>query len=106
MHKLSRSLCIHICATLIALSLLIVSVRPAKAQSSPPTSVHESHTQIHALKVTLLSPMLVGRVTGLGEGGFSPLIEADGNRILLDTGARPANVLQNARALQISFPQY
>jgi 7,8-dihydropterin-6-yl-methyl-4-(beta-D-ribofuranosyl)aminobenzene 5'-phosphate synthase len=103
MYKFSRSLYIKICAALIGLSLLIVSVRPAKAQSSPATSVHESHAQIHALKVTLLSTMLVGKVTGLGEWGFSALIEADGHRILLDTGAHPDNVLQNARDLKIDL---
>jgi 7,8-dihydropterin-6-yl-methyl-4-(beta-D-ribofuranosyl)aminobenzene 5'-phosphate synthase len=49
------------------------------------------------LKVTLLSTMLVGSTTGLGEWGFSALIEADGHRVLLDTGAHPDTVLQNAR---------
>lgn len=44
---------------------------------------------IGALKVTLLSTMLVGDPTGLGEWGFSALVEADGHRVLVDTGAHP-----------------
>jgi 7,8-dihydropterin-6-yl-methyl-4-(beta-D-ribofuranosyl)aminobenzene 5'-phosphate synthase len=41
--------------------------------------------------------MLVGDTEGLGEWGFSALVETDGHRILLDTGGRPETVLQNAR---------
>ena len=60
-------------------------------------------TQIGTLKITLLSTMLVGSPTGLGEWGFSALIEADGHRILLDTGAHPDTVLQNARDLNVDL---
>jgi 7,8-dihydropterin-6-yl-methyl-4-(beta-D-ribofuranosyl)aminobenzene 5'-phosphate synthase len=65
--------------------------------------------QIHALKVTVLSTMLVGDVgdhgdrSGLGEWGFSALVDADGHRILVDTGAHPETVLQNARDLKIDL---
>ncbi|MGA2534799.1 MAG: MBL fold metallo-hydrolase [Terracidiphilus sp.] len=62
-----------------------------------------SRTQIRALKVTLLSTMLVAEPTGIGEWGFSALIEADGHRILLDTGARPETVLQNAREMNLDL---
>jgi 7,8-dihydropterin-6-yl-methyl-4-(beta-D-ribofuranosyl)aminobenzene 5'-phosphate synthase len=58
---------------------------------------------IGALKVTLLSTMLVGDPTGLGEWGFSALVEADGHRVLVDTGAHPDTVLQNARDLHIDL---
>ena len=47
--------------------------------------------------------MLVGEVSGLGEWGFSALIEADDHRILMDTGAHPQTVLNNARALNIDL---
>jgi 7,8-dihydropterin-6-yl-methyl-4-(beta-D-ribofuranosyl)aminobenzene 5'-phosphate synthase len=47
--------------------------------------------------------MLVGDITGIGEWGFSALVEADGNRILLDTGAHQDTVLQNARDLKIDL---
>jgi 7,8-dihydropterin-6-yl-methyl-4-(beta-D-ribofuranosyl)aminobenzene 5'-phosphate synthase len=36
---------------------------------------------------------------GLGEWGFAALVEADGHRLLFDTGARPDTVLTNAREL-------
>jgi hypothetical protein len=90
-------------ALLIALSLLLVSVRPAETQNSPATTVQNAPAQIHALKVTLLSTMLVGATTGLGEWGFAALIEADGHRVLLDTGAHPDTVLQNAGDLKIDL---
>jgi 7,8-dihydropterin-6-yl-methyl-4-(beta-D-ribofuranosyl)aminobenzene 5'-phosphate synthase len=47
--------------------------------------------------------MLVGDILGLGEWGFSALVEADGHRILLDTGGHPETVLQNARDLNIDL---
>jgi len=59
--------------------------------------------QIGTLKITLLSTMLVGGPTGLGEWGFSALVEADGHPILLDTGAHPDTVLQNARDLNVDL---
>lgn len=40
---------------------------------------------------------------GIGEWGFSALVEADGHRILLDTGARPNTVLENARELHVKL---
>ena len=96
---------IYISALLIALSLLIVSMQPpVEAQgTSPAPNVQSASVQIHALKVTLLSTMLVGSTTGVGEWGFSALIEADGHRVLLDPGAHPDTVLQNARDLKIDL---
>jgi 7,8-dihydropterin-6-yl-methyl-4-(beta-D-ribofuranosyl)aminobenzene 5'-phosphate synthase len=46
--------------------------------------------------------MLTDRA-GLGEWGFSALVEADGHRVLFDTGARSETVLQNARELKIDL---
>ena len=106
MHKVSRFRWISISAVLLALSLPIASVQPlAAAQGATPAPNLQGAppVQIHALKVTLLSTMLVGSVTGVGEWGFSALIEADGHRVLLDTGAHPDNVLQNARDLKIDL---
>ena len=74
----------------------------AKAQA-PAESVASSAAQIRALKITVLSTMLVGDIAGLGEWGFSALVEADGHRILLDTGAHPETVLQNARDLNVDL---
>jgi 7,8-dihydropterin-6-yl-methyl-4-(beta-D-ribofuranosyl)aminobenzene 5'-phosphate synthase len=85
-----------------ALAILALGLKSAKAQA-PTTSVAKSPAQIRALKITVLSTMLVGDTAGLGEWGFSALVEADGQRILLDTGGRPETVLQNARDLSIDL---
>ena len=44
-----------------------------------------------------------GRHQGIGEWGFAALVEADGHRLLFDTGARPETVLANARELGIDL---
>src|SRR5690242_4723030 len=63
-----------------------------------------SNARVHSLKVTVLSTMLVGEPqSGVGEWGFAALVEADGRKILVDTGARPETVLQNARELHIDL---
>lgn len=91
--------------TLAAVAVLYVpsiTRQPAKAQAVT-ASAGSPVAQIHALKITVLSTMLVGDSTGLGEWGFSALVEADGHRILLDTGAHPETVLLNARDLNIDL---
>ena len=85
-----------------ALFVPAIGATSAKAQA-PTTSVAHSVAQIRALKITVLSTMLVGDTVGLGEWGFSALVEADGQRILLDTGNHPETVLQNARDLNIDL---
>jgi 7,8-dihydropterin-6-yl-methyl-4-(beta-D-ribofuranosyl)aminobenzene 5'-phosphate synthase len=40
---------------------------------------------------------------GIGEWGFSALVEADGHRLLFDTGARPETVLRNAEELGVDL---
>jgi len=67
-----------------------VAVRPAVA-----------HAQVRTLKVTILSTMLADE--GIGEWGFSALVEADGHRVLVDTGFHPETVLQNAKELGIDL---
>ena len=89
-------------SAILPLFLCGLAVLRVDAQNMSSTSV-ESQTKIQALKVTLLSTMLVGDDKGIGEGGFSALVEADGHRVLLDTGAHPDNVLQNARELKIDL---
>jgi 7,8-dihydropterin-6-yl-methyl-4-(beta-D-ribofuranosyl)aminobenzene 5'-phosphate synthase len=59
--------------------------------------------QVKTLKITVLSTMLVGETKGLGEWGFSALVEADGHRILVDTGAQPDTVLKNAREWKVDL---
>jgi 7,8-dihydropterin-6-yl-methyl-4-(beta-D-ribofuranosyl)aminobenzene 5'-phosphate synthase len=63
----------------------------------------ENHPQIHAFRITILSTMLVGETEGLGEWGFAALVEADGHRVLVDTGAHPNTVIDNARDLSVDL---
>jgi 7,8-dihydropterin-6-yl-methyl-4-(beta-D-ribofuranosyl)aminobenzene 5'-phosphate synthase len=60
-----------------------------------------SHSKIQNLKITVLSTMLSDE--GIGEWGFAALVEADGHRILVDTGAKPDTVLLNARQLNLDL---
>ena len=75
--------------------LFIVAAPAMRAQT------HEVQT----LRVTVLSTMLAGDppFKGIGEWGFSALIEADGHRILFDTGERSETVLHNARELGVDL---
>ena len=57
--------------------------------------------KVKDLKITILSTMMTE--VGVGEWGFSALVEADGHRILFDTGLRPDTVLQNARSMRIDL---
>jgi 7,8-dihydropterin-6-yl-methyl-4-(beta-D-ribofuranosyl)aminobenzene 5'-phosphate synthase len=60
---------------------------------------------VTSLKVTVLSTMLVGAggAGGIGEWGFAALLEADGRRVLIDTGARPETVLRNVEEMRIDL---
>lgn len=66
----------------------------AEVETTPPA-------QIRALKITILSTMLADE--GIGEWGFSALVETGDHRVLVDTGARPQTVLQNARELGVDL---
>ncbi len=78
--------------SLIALRLCVEVSAPGLAGAVP----------VKALKVTVLSTMLAGDV-GIGEWGFAALVEADGRRLLVDTGDRPETVLHNAAELGIDL---
>jgi len=58
-------------------------------------------SQVQSFKVLILSTMLAER--GIGEWGFSALVEADGHQILFDTGKYPDTVLKNARELDVDL---
>jgi 7,8-dihydropterin-6-yl-methyl-4-(beta-D-ribofuranosyl)aminobenzene 5'-phosphate synthase len=62
----------------------------------------EARGPVKSVEVVILWTMLTDRF-GVGEWGFSALVEADGRRILFDTGARPETVLQNSRELKIDL---
>ncbi len=83
-------------AVLLAVAILL----PASvvAQSGP-------RARVTNLKVTVLSTMLVGDggANGIGEWGFAALLEVDGRRILIDTGARPETVLRNVAEMRVDL---
>jgi 7,8-dihydropterin-6-yl-methyl-4-(beta-D-ribofuranosyl)aminobenzene 5'-phosphate synthase len=57
---------------------------------------------VQSVNVRILSTMLADD-QGFGEWGFAALVEADGHRILFDTGAHPDTVLRNLAALKIDI---
>jgi 7,8-dihydropterin-6-yl-methyl-4-(beta-D-ribofuranosyl)aminobenzene 5'-phosphate synthase len=69
--------------------------------SSLLTGQQEKKT-VSKLKITTLSTMLVNG-KGIGEWGYSALIEVDGRKILFDTGSRPETVLINALEMDIDL---
>jgi 7,8-dihydropterin-6-yl-methyl-4-(beta-D-ribofuranosyl)aminobenzene 5'-phosphate synthase len=80
----------------IAAALLI----PAHGRAQSGARAH-----VTSVKVTVLSTMLVGNggPSGIGEWGFAALLEADGRRILIDTGARPETVLKNVEEMRVDL---
>ncbi len=76
-------------------TILLVLAAPCLLAQSP------AHGTVQNLKVTILSTMLSD--DGIGEWGFAALVEADGHRILVDTGAKPDTVLLNARELKLDL---
>ena len=65
-------------------------------------SILASHAQkAKKVKITILSTMLADE--GIGEWGFSALVEVDGSRILFDAGARENTVIQNSAELNLDL---
>lgn len=58
--------------------------------------------RVRELKITILSTMLADG-DELGEWGFAALVEADGHRLLFDTGHHTDVVLKNARSLGVDL---
>ena len=54
------------------------------------------------MRIVILSTMLTDR-RGVGEWGFSALVETGGHQLLFDTGGRPDTVLRNAEALGLDL---
>jgi 7,8-dihydropterin-6-yl-methyl-4-(beta-D-ribofuranosyl)aminobenzene 5'-phosphate synthase len=89
-----RAVAVH--GLLAAVALLTAApVRSEEPKATAPG-------QVHTLRVTILSTMLADN-RGIGEWGFAALVEADGHRLLFDTGARPETVLRNAEELGINL---
>jgi 7,8-dihydropterin-6-yl-methyl-4-(beta-D-ribofuranosyl)aminobenzene 5'-phosphate synthase len=86
----------------VAFRLLALAALPAALFAGPdPDPTPIPRTRAGAVKVVVLSTMLAD--SGIGEWGFAALVEADGHRILFDTGARPDTVLRNARELGVDL---
>src|SRR6476620_4100680 len=60
----------------------------------------EKHT-VKQVRITILSTMLADK--GIGEWGFSALVEADSVRIVFDAGNRETTVLQNCKDLKVDL---
>jgi 7,8-dihydropterin-6-yl-methyl-4-(beta-D-ribofuranosyl)aminobenzene 5'-phosphate synthase len=90
-------------ALVVLIGFLMVASNAAPCQATGQTRA--AAPQLRTLKITVLSTMLVGELEheGVGEWGFSALVEADGHRVLVDTGSRPETVLQNAREMGIDL---
>ncbi len=86
---------------LFLLPILAFFSAAALAQTSSSALEAKAPAEVRNLKVTILSTMLAD--DGIGEWGFAALVEADGHKILYDTGARPNTVLENARELKIDL---
>ena len=65
---------------LVLMMLTVVLILPA-----------ETH-RVASLRIRILSTMVADH-DGIGEWGFSALVEADGHKILFDTGANPDTVV-------------
>jgi 7,8-dihydropterin-6-yl-methyl-4-(beta-D-ribofuranosyl)aminobenzene 5'-phosphate synthase len=92
--------------SVIIVSMMTYPVRGTEAIDNPRAAAAGrdpgAPKRINSLEVVVLSTMLTDRA-GVGEWGFSALVEADGHRLLFDTGARPETVLRNARELKIDL---
>jgi len=81
-------------------------VLAAAATALPARAEVPAVPPVSAARVTILSTMLAEarkEKTLIGEWGFSALIEANGRRVLFDTGAAPDTVLRNAEQLGIDL---
>ena len=94
MPAMRTALPVVLAAAVLALVAPLTGLAGAPAPAADPV--------VRALKVTVLSTMLAD-TKGIGEWGFAALVEADGYRLLFDTGARPETVRQNARELQVDL---
>jgi 7,8-dihydropterin-6-yl-methyl-4-(beta-D-ribofuranosyl)aminobenzene 5'-phosphate synthase len=90
-------------ALTLSLVLLVASSRFHDPAIAEPNPIPQTKT-VKSLRVQVLSTMLSGSPDrGIGEWGFAAIVEADGQRILFDTGARPDTVLKNAKELGVDL---
>jgi len=78
-------------------NLLLLILVPLCAFVKAQSNLHV----VKNLKITILSTMLAEK--GVGEWGFSALVQADSSNILFDSGGRPNIVLDNAKELGVDL---
>jgi 7,8-dihydropterin-6-yl-methyl-4-(beta-D-ribofuranosyl)aminobenzene 5'-phosphate synthase len=79
----------------LLLAIAALSIAACEAQTA------RQQSRVRTVHITILSTNMAEE--GIGEWGFAALVEADGHRILFDTGARPDTVLNNAREMKIDL---
>jgi 7,8-dihydropterin-6-yl-methyl-4-(beta-D-ribofuranosyl)aminobenzene 5'-phosphate synthase len=79
----------------LMLAIAALGIAAAGEQSSP------QQNRVRTVNITILSTNLTEE--GMGEWGFAALVEADGHKILFDTGTHPNTVLNNAREMKIDL---
>jgi 7,8-dihydropterin-6-yl-methyl-4-(beta-D-ribofuranosyl)aminobenzene 5'-phosphate synthase len=86
----------------LCLAMAAMAAEPrGRLQNGAGSPAPNAHAEVKTLKITILSTMLAD--DGIGEWGFSALVESDGRKILFDTGAHPNTVLENAKELKIDL---
>lgn len=86
---------------LIILSSVCAKAQQEKSKIAQQALLNKNRTTVSSLKITTLSTMLANQ--GIGEWGYSALVEVDGKKILFDTGNKPETVLKNAIELGIDL---
>jgi 7,8-dihydropterin-6-yl-methyl-4-(beta-D-ribofuranosyl)aminobenzene 5'-phosphate synthase len=76
---------------------VVLTLVPVLASAQARVAGH----RVSTLEIRILSTMLADQ--GFGEWGFAALVEADGRRILFDTGANDDTVQRNLKALGLSL---
>ncbi len=85
-------------------TVTVLACAVVAALTSTSAEAQSTDAPVKAMKVTVLSTMLVGGASeGVGEWGFAAVLEADGRRWLIDTGARAETVLHNAAELKVDL---
>ena len=85
---------------LILVAALVHGSSPSLAQET--ASKTSSPPALKSVSLVVLSTMLAD-TAGVGEWGFAALVEANGHRLLFDTGSRPETVLRNAQEMKIDL---
>jgi len=96
--------CLIAFALVLAVSSILASNRLRGPAGADHTQTQQTPKTVRSLRVKVLSTMLSGNPNGgVGEWGFAAIVEADGQRILFDTGARPDTALKNAKELGVEL---